>query len=79
MNQQPTTSQELSGQCQHGMHGNHRVERIPDATVPIGSDLDLRQVYCEYVTGIFRNCSTMMLIRIAVSPSISSEFGQSYI
>jgi hypothetical protein len=54
MNQQPTTSQELSGQCQHGMHGNNRVERIPDATVPIGSDLDLRQVYCEYVTGIFR-------------------------
>jgi hypothetical protein len=40
-----------------------RLERIPDATVPIGTDLYLRQASCENGKRNFRNNSMMMPYR----------------
>jgi hypothetical protein len=53
-----------------------RLERIPDATVPIGTVLDLLQASCEDGKGNFRNCPMMMLTGNAISQPISPGFGQ---
>jgi hypothetical protein len=52
------------------------LECITDATVPIGTVLDLRQASCEDGKGNFRNCSMMRLTGNAISQPISPGFGQ---
>jgi hypothetical protein len=50
-----------------------RVERIPDATVPIGTDLDVRQACYEDGKENFRNCQIWAmeyLKRISISLSL---------
>jgi hypothetical protein len=49
---------------------------ITNATVLIGTILDLCQAICEDGKGFFRNCSIMMLTANAISQPISPGFGQ---
>jgi hypothetical protein len=48
-------------------------KRISDATVPIGTDLDLHQACCVDEKENFRNFSIVMLTRDTVSQSISPQ------